>query len=299
MLPSEKCEYQPNHKCLKWQWFPCENARAMVAQSLLEQLTNVWSDLRPIPQDAIYTWYCVGDQESETNWPRDLELNQILLKDRERERVCTRWQLTPNNPLHSQTSALLGHHQRRFLLQQMETFNTETTARHHAEWQRREAWVCDELKLCHLLSSSVWFIQLQCVSFVLSYYESGWEGRGEELGRVEAGETRRYYGRKKLFPIKISQTNNLMMHLRALVEEAAAKFQISSKLKLYTTNVVWQLNDVKYAKQSTKSTAVTNNSTSIESSAYIKFQLKTKVISFCRRMNICSVRLTPPVLIIY
>lgn len=89
------------------------------------------------------------------------------------------------------------------------------------------------------------------------------------------------------------------MHLRALVEEAAAKFQISSKLKLYTTNVVWQLNDVKYAKQSTKSTAVTNNSTSIESSAYIKFQLKTKVISFCRRMSICSVRLTPPVLIIY
>lgn len=45
-------------------------------------------------------------------------------------------------------------------------------------------------------------------------------------------------GGKKLFPIKISQTNNLMMYPRALVEEAAGKFQMSSKLKLYTTNVV-------------------------------------------------------------
>lgn len=100
-------------------------------------------------------------------------------------------------------------------------------------------------------------------------------------------------GGKKLFTIKISQTNNLMMYPRALVEEAAGKFQMSSKLKLYTTNVVWQLNDVKYAKQSTKSTAVSNNSSSIESSAYIKFQFKTKVISFCKRKNTCSVRLTP------
>ena len=59
------------------------------------------------------------------------------------------------------------------------------------------------------------------------------------------------------------------------MEEAAAKFQISSKLKLCTTNVVWQLNNVKYAKQSTKSTAV-SNSTSIESSAYSQISIKNK-----------------------
>lgn len=67
-----------------------------------------------------------------------------------------------------------------------------------------------------------------------------------------------YFQLKK---IQISQMNNLMMHLRALVQEAAARFQMSSKLKLCKTNVYWQPNNVKQAKRSTKSIAVFDNST--------------------------------------
>lgn len=105
---------------------------------------------------------------------------------------------------------------------------------------------------------------------VLFYLIINLDGRGggEELGRIEAGETRIHYERKKLFSIEKkpqrSQTNNVMMHLRALVEEAAARFQMSSKLKLCTTNVYWHQIMSNMQKQSIKRIAVFNNSTSFK-----------------------------------